>query len=53
MDESSTTTGTLDQIDEDMLTYTLSDEALEAAAGTLSIITSSYVACTLNPYNCR
>ena len=34
MDESSTTTGTLDQIDEDMLTYTLSDEALEAAAGT-------------------
>ena len=34
MDESSTTTGTLDQIDEDMLTYTLSDEALKAAAGT-------------------
>jgi hypothetical protein len=34
MDNSSTTTGTLDQTDEDILTYTVSDEALEAAAGT-------------------
>jgi hypothetical protein len=29
-----TTTATLDQADEDILTYTASDEALEAAAGT-------------------
>jgi hypothetical protein len=28
-----TTTATLDQADEDMLTYTASDDALEAAAG--------------------
>jgi hypothetical protein len=34
MDNASTTTGTLDQADEDILTYTVSDEALEAAAGT-------------------
>jgi hypothetical protein len=32
--DNSTTTGTLDQADEDILTYTVSDEALEAAAGT-------------------
>jgi hypothetical protein len=29
----STTTATLDQTDEDLLTYEVSDEALEAAAG--------------------
>jgi hypothetical protein len=29
MDDSSTTTGTLDQTDEDILTYTVSDEGLE------------------------
>jgi hypothetical protein len=29
-----TTTATLDQADEDILTYTASDDALEAAAGT-------------------
>jgi hypothetical protein len=34
MDNTSTTTGTLDQTDEGILTYTVSDEALEAAAGT-------------------
>ena len=34
MDNTSTTTGTLDQTDEDILTYDVSDEALEAAAGT-------------------
>jgi hypothetical protein len=34
MNDTSTTTGTLDQTDEDILTYDLSDEALEAAAGT-------------------
>jgi hypothetical protein len=32
-DPSTTTTGTRDQADEDILTYTVSDEALEAAAG--------------------
>jgi hypothetical protein len=34
MDDTSTTIATLDQTDEDILTYTVSDEALEAAAGT-------------------
>jgi hypothetical protein len=34
MDDTSTTTSTLDQADEDILTNTVSDEALEAAAGT-------------------
>jgi hypothetical protein len=34
MDNSSTTTATLDQADEEILTYAVSDEALEAAAGT-------------------
>jgi hypothetical protein len=34
MDEFSTTSDNLDQTDEDILTYTASDEALEAAAGT-------------------
>ena len=34
MDESSTTSDTLDQADDDILSYTVSDEALEAAAGT-------------------
>jgi hypothetical protein len=33
MDETSTTSDNLDQIDEDIVTYTASDEALEAAAG--------------------
>jgi hypothetical protein len=32
MDEFSTTSDTLDQADEDILTYAVSDEALEAAA---------------------
>lgn len=32
MDESSTTTATLDQADDEILTCTVSDEALEAAA---------------------
>ena len=36
MDDSSATTAALDQADEDILTYTVSDEALEAAAGTES-----------------
>jgi hypothetical protein len=33
MGDSSTTTTDLDQTDEDILTYTVSDEALEVAAG--------------------
>jgi hypothetical protein len=33
MGEISTTSATLDQTDEDVLSYTVSDEALEAAAG--------------------
>jgi hypothetical protein len=34
MDDTSTTTAALDQADDEILTYTVSDEALEAAAGT-------------------
>jgi hypothetical protein len=34
LDDTSTTTAALEQTDEDILTYPLSDEALEAAAGT-------------------
>ena len=34
MDDHSTTTGILEEADEDILTYTVSDDALEAAAGT-------------------
>ena len=34
MNDSSNTTAGLDQADEDILSYTVSDEALEAAAGT-------------------
>jgi hypothetical protein len=33
MDTPSITTATLDQADQDILSYTVSDEALEAAAG--------------------
>jgi hypothetical protein len=42
MDEFSTTSDTLDQTDEEILTYTASDEALEAAAGTEAIPASYY-----------
>jgi hypothetical protein len=34
MDEFSTTSDTLDLADEEILTYTVSEDALEAAAGT-------------------
>jgi hypothetical protein len=34
MDDPSTTTATLDKAGDEILTYTVSDEALEAAAGT-------------------
>jgi hypothetical protein len=33
MDDLNTTTGTLEEADEDILTYTVSDEEIEAAAG--------------------
>jgi hypothetical protein len=33
MDDPNTTTGTLEEADEDILTYTVSDEEIEAAAG--------------------
>ena len=46
-----TTTATLDQADEDILTYTASDEALEAAAGTERGVPYSYVSPT-SPYQC-
>jgi hypothetical protein len=39
----------LDQVDEDILTYTVSDEALEAAAGTesgVALAAASAVNCT-------
>ncbi len=36
MDDSSTTTDTLDQADEKILTDTVADEALEAASGAVS-----------------
>jgi hypothetical protein len=42
MDDTSTTTATLDQADEEILTYTVSDEALEAAADTYPPKTSAY-----------
>jgi hypothetical protein len=38
MDEFSTTSNTLDQADEEILTYTASDEALEAAGGAGSLL---------------
>jgi hypothetical protein len=33
MNDPNNTTGTLDEVDEDILTYSISDEAIEAAAG--------------------
>jgi len=47
MDDSRTVTGTLDQADEEILAYTASDEALEAAAEhcLCSVGTSSDGAC--------
>jgi hypothetical protein len=42
--DNSTTTGTLDQADEDILTDTVSDEALEAVAGMEGGPPSFYIA---------
>ncbi len=53
MDDSSTTTANLDQANEEILTYTVSDEALEAAANTERIATiptpgMTFHCCTLS-----
>jgi hypothetical protein len=54
MDEFSTTSDTLDQADEDILTYTVSDEALEAAAGGYpDTETLASQTCNLVVYFCR
>ena len=45
MDDTSTTTATLDQADEEILTYTVSDEALEVAARTERGDTLAYYFC--------
>jgi hypothetical protein len=53
MDNSSTTTATLDQSDEEILTYTVSDEALEVAAGTERGGNSSFALTQYSPaYPC-
>ncbi len=49
MDDPSTTTANLDQADEETLTYNVSDETLEAAAGTKAG-TYSYGFVTSNTY---
>ena len=42
MDDTSTNTTTLEQADEEILTYKVSDEALEAAAGTGERVTMNW-----------
>jgi hypothetical protein len=48
MDEFSTTSDNLDQADEDVLSYTVSDEALEAAAeaGVVETSVGSWCICS-------
>jgi hypothetical protein len=53
MDDSSSTTANVDQADEQMLVYTISDEALEAAAGselvaTIPTLGMTYHCCTVS-----
>lgn len=48
MDETRTSTATFDQAEEDILTYTVSDEALEAAADT-ELDPTSYTVAWLQP----
>lgn len=43
----------LDQTDEEILASTVSDEALEAAAGAASYPNTLYNACTLFPLYCQ
>jgi hypothetical protein len=50
MDNSSNTT--LDQTDEDILTYTVSDEALEIAAGTERRASTNFLWDCTNGPNC-
>jgi hypothetical protein len=45
MGDTSTTHATLDQIDEEVLSYDVSDEALEAAAGTTRVFTAMITDC--------
>ena len=55
MDDHNITTGTL-EADEDILTYTVSDEAIEAAAGgwgTTPMCTSVAVPCPTSEFPCR
>ncbi len=55
MDDLNTTPGTL-EADEDILTYTVSDEAIEAAAGewgTTPMCTSVAVPCPTSEFPCR
>jgi hypothetical protein len=55
MDTPSNITDTLDQADEEILTYTTSDEALEAAAGRRVMYPDTLASQTCNPvvYFCR
>ena len=45
MDDNSTTTAPLDPADEELLTHDVSDEALEAAAGTARVFTAMVTDC--------
>ena len=47
MDDHSTTPGILEEADEDILTYTVSDEAIEAAAGEDKEICPSLALCSV------
>jgi hypothetical protein len=49
MDTPSNITDTLDQADEEILTYTTSDEALEAAAGRRVMYPDTLASQTCNP----
>jgi hypothetical protein len=46
-------TTTLDQADEDILTCTVSDEALEAAAGTTPMGFTDHTTCIVGANGCR
>ena len=55
MNDSRTSADTLDQVDEEILTYTVSDEALEAAAGALGAATYEsrcYINSLVSPVPC-
>jgi hypothetical protein len=50
-DDNSTTAG-LDQADEEILTYTLSDEALEAASGTERAGATQFASASIHTWPC-